>query len=344
MVSYSVSKVSRGPVLVLLVVIILVYALRYYLSVPSSGSLVERTGTRKQISLLAWNIYFPSVKMRERMEALGQIVQELEPDILALQEVTQENLALLRNQPWFSRYHLIPPDISNEVDHSVVILSVYTVDKWFPHPFKKAPYTNRKIITAELKNAVSSPKFVIAVTHLVHARYNTLQRELQLKETLQVLSPYDNVCVMGDMNIQSGRTLVDGVVVLPSSWIDAWLSLPGNTESNGYTFDQSENPFAAPKRSGNATIVKARVDRVFCKLSGFQVKEMRMVGDKLTKSKIVPSDHYGLFTVIEQSGNTEHKDDIKSQTEKEVYFKRPADWKKLLNRKQKASKTEKHFV
>ena len=71
---------------------------------------------------------------------------------------------------------------------------------------------------------------------------------------------------------------------------------------------------------------------------------MRIVGDKLTKSKIVPSDHYGLFTVIEQSGNTEHKDDIKSQTEKEVYFKRPADWKKLLNRKQKASKTEKHFV
>ena len=339
--SYS---VSRGPVLVLLVVIIVVYALRSYLRVPLSGSLVDRTVTRKQISLLTWNLWYPSVKMRERMEALGQIVQELEPDILAFQEVTLQNLALLRNQSWFSKYHLIPPDISNEVDHSVVILSVFVVDKWFPHPFKKAPYRNRKIVTAELKNAVSSPKFVIAVTHLVHARYNTLQRELQLKETLQVLSSYDNVCVMGDMNIQSGTTAVDGVVVLPSSWIDAWLSLPGNTDSNGYTFDQSENPFAAPKRSSNATIIKARVDRVFCKLSGFQVKEMRIVGDKLTKSKIVPSDHYGLFTVIEQSENTEHKDDIKSQTEREVYFKRPAGWEKLLNRKQKASKTEKYVV
>ena len=258
--SYS---VSRGSVLVLLVVIILVYALRSYLSVPSSGSLIDRTGTQRQISLLSWNIWYPSVKMRERMEALGQIVQELEPDILALQEVTQENLALLRNQPWFSRYHLIPPDISNEVDHSVVILSVYTVDKWFPHPFKKAPYTNRKIITAELKNTVSSPRFVVGVTHLVHARQNTLQRELQLKETLQVLSPYDNVCVMGDMNIQSGRTLVDGVVVLPSSWIDAWLSLPGNTDGNGYSSDQSKNPIAALQRSGTDTFFKARLEHVF---------------------------------------------------------------------------------
>ena len=330
-------SISRRPVLVLFVVIILVYALRSYLSVPSSGSLVERTGTRKQISLLAWNIYFPSVKMRERMEALGQIVQELEPDILALQEVTPENLALLRNQPWFSRYHMIPPDISNEVDHSVVILSVYTVDKWFPHPFKKAPYTNRKIITAELKNAVSSPKFVIAVTHLVHARYNTLQRELQLKETLQVLSPYDNVCVMGDMNVKSGRAEVDGIVVLPSSWIDAWLSLPENTDGNGCTCGQSKNPFVALKRSGIAREAPWRCDRVFCKLSDFKVKEMRIVGEELTKSKIVPSDHYGLFTVIEQSENTEHKHGIKSPTEKEVYFKRPAGWEKLVGHKTKSN-------
>ena len=330
MASYS---VSRGPVLFLLVVIVLVYALRSYLRVPSSGSLVDRTGTRKLISLLSWNIYFPSVKMRERMEALGQIVQTLKPDIIAFQEVTLENLALLRNQPWFSRYHMIPADISNEVDHSVIILSVFPVDKWFAHPFKNAPYKNRKIVTTELKNAWSSPKFVIGVTHLVHGRSNTLQRELQLKETLQVLSPYDNVCVMGDMNIKSGRAEVDGVVVLPSSWIDAWLSFPGNTDSSGYTCGQIKNPFVALKGSGK----EARCDRVLCKLSDFKVKEMRIVGDKLTKSKIVPSDHYGLFTVIEQSENTEHKHGIKSQTEEEVYFKRPAGWEKLVGQKLKSN-------
>jgi len=268
------------------------------------------------------------------MEALGQIVQELEPDILALQEVTLENLALLRNQPWFSRYHMVPRDISNEVDHTVVILSVFTVDKWFPHPFKKAPYKNRKIITAELMNTVTSPRFVVGVTHVIHARQNTLQRELQLRETLQVLSPYDNVCVMGDM---TGTADADGDVVLPSSWIDVWLSFPGNTDSNGYTYDQSKNPILALKRRGKSKILKARCDRVFCKLSDFKLKEMRIVGDKLTKSKIVPSDHYGLFTVIEQSENTEHKHGIKSQTEKEVYFKRPAGWEKFVGQELKSN-------
>ena len=59
---------------------------------------------------------------------------------------------------------------------------------------------------------------------------------------------------------------------------------------------------------------------------------MRIVGDKLTKSKIVPSDHYGLFTVIEQSENTEHKHGTK-----EVYFKRPAGWEKLVGQKLKSN-------
>ena len=40
--------------------------------------------------------------------------------------------------------------------------------------------------------------------------YNTLQLELQLKE-VQVLSPYDNVCAMGDMNIYTGSVEIVGV-------------------------------------------------------------------------------------------------------------------------------------
>ena len=274
------------------------------------------------------------------MQALGQIVQDLEPDILAFQEVTLQNLALLRNQPWFSSYHLVPPDVSTvskQVNHFVLILSVFPVDKWLVHTFKKAPYKNRKIVTAEIKNAVLSHRFVVGVTHLVYAGYNTLQRELQLKETLQVLSGYDNVCAMGDMNIYSGRDKVDGIIVLPSSWTDAWLSLPGNTDSNGYTFDQSKNPFSAPQRRGNGPFLKERLDRVFCKLSDFRVKEMRIVGDTFSKSKVLPSDHFGLYTVIEQSENTEYKDERKSQTEKEVYFNRPAGWNKLVEQERKSN-------
>ena len=157
-------------------------------------------------------------------------------------------------------------------------------------------------------------------------------RELQLQESLKVLSRYENVCVMGDMNIEDK---VDGDIVLPSPWIDAWLSLPGNTDSNGLTWDRSKTPFASVlKRTVNATSYQARLDRVLCRLSDFKVKEMRVVGDKLTKSGILPSDHFGVFAVIEFSENTGKTHDKNSQTVQEVYFKRPPGWEKLIKQEE----------
>ncbi|CAH3162692.1 unnamed protein product [Porites evermanni] len=251
--------------------------------------------------MLTYNIWFSAEKMRERMEALGQIVEDLQPDILVFQEVTRENLAILEEQTWFSRYRLIPSGVKMQEKprHFVIILIVYAVEKWFIHPFVNSPRM-RKLVVAQTRSAVSPGlEFVVAGTHLVHAEENTIQREQQLKESLKILSPYENVCVMGDMNIEDK---VDGDIVLPSPWIDAWLSLPGNTDSNGLTYDRSKTPFAPLlKRTVNATTYKARLDRVLCKLSDFKVKEMRVVGEKLAKSGIRPSDHFGVFTVTELS-------------------------------------------
>ena len=152
------------------------------------------------------------------------------------------------------------------------------------------------------------------------------------RSALKVLSPYDNVCVMGDLNIEDK---VDGDIVLPFPWIDAWLSLPGNTDHNGLTWDRSKTPFSSVlKRTVNATSYKARLDRVLCKLSDFKVKEMRIVGDKLTKSGILPSDHFGLFTVLELSLNSGRRHNMNSQTtEREVYFRRPPGWENLVKPK-----------
>ena len=323
--------ISRGPLLVLSVLIIVVFVLRAFLSVTSGGLAIGSPGSRGQISMLTFNIWFSSFKMRERMEVLGEIVQNLKPDILTFQEVTLENLALLQKQRWFSRYHVIPPDTIKQGSYFVIILTVYPVNKWFVHPFQNSGPYNRKLVTAETKDAVSSNvQFVIATTHFLHASYNTLLRESQLQETLNVLSVYENVCVMGDMNIHEDKFKVDGDVVLPSSWIDAWLSLPGKTEKNGYTWDRSKNPFAQMESNANATSFKGRLDRVLCKLSDFEVKEMRVVGNELSKSGIVPSDHFGLFAVIELSAKAGHKHDKKMETEKEVFFKRVSDWEKLI--------------
>ena len=323
----SAFPISRGPLLVLSILIIAVFVLRAFLSFPfrNDSAVVYKTGRAVKISMLTFNIWFVREKMRERMEALGQIVEDLKPDILTFQEVTRDNLALLQNQRWFARYHLIPPDVYGEGAYFVVILSVFPVSKWHSYSFKNSPL-NRKLITAETKNAVpssTSTRFVIATTHLEHSGNLAKLREEHLRESLKILSTYENVCVMGDMNIEAQ---FDGDIILPKPWIDAWLVLPGNTNSNGYTWDQSKNSFI--RKFGESTL-KDRLDRVFCKLSDFEVKEMKIMGDKPGKSDILPSDHFGLFTVIELSAKARGKHRKHSQTEKDVYFKRPPGWEKL---------------
>jgi len=107
--------------------------------------------------------------MRQRIEALGQIVEHFEPDILAFQEITPENLAVLREQSWLSRFHSIPPRVTKQVAKSLenYIFSLYPVDKWFIYSYRTFLGRERQLVVAEAKSAVSSSlKFVVAGTHL----------------------------------------------------------------------------------------------------------------------------------------------------------------------------------
>ena len=324
---------GRGLLLFFSVTVIVLLILRGFTNISFGDGSVFGSRRSLEIKMLTYNIWLSDEKMQKRMEALGEIVEDREPHLLTFQEVTHDNLAVLQEQRWFSRYHLVPwpPDLAKEgKSHFVVILSSFPVERWQVYTLKTSP-RNRTLVVAETKSSFSSAEvgFVIATTHLAYSAYNTRLREEQLKESIKIISAYDNVCVMGDLNIEDK---VDGDIILPSPWIDAWLSIPGNTDNNGYTWDRSKTPFTSVvKKSVNATSYQARLDRVLCKLSDFKVKEMRIVGDKMTKSGILPSDHFGLFIVIELAGKTEHKQDSKkSQTESEVYFKRPSGWEKLI--------------
>ena len=325
---------GRGLLLFFSVTVIVLLILRGFTNISFGDGSVFGSRRSLEIKMLTYNIWLSDEKMQERMEALGEIVEDREPHLLTFQEVTHDNLAVLQEQRWFSRYHLVPwpPDLAKEgKSHFVVILSSFPVERWQVYTLKTSP-RNRTLVVAETKSSFSSAEagFVIATTHLAYSAYNTRLREEQLKESIKIISAYENVCVMGDLNIEDK---VDGDIILPSPWIDAWLSIPGNTDNNGYTWDRSKTPFTSViKKSVNATSYQARLDRVLCKLSDFKVKEMRIVGDKMTKSGILPSDHFGLFTVREQVQKTEHKQDNSKrlQTHGEVYFNRPAGWKKLI--------------
>ena len=289
----------------------------------------EPCETSSDVTMLVYNIWFGKFRMEERMQGLGKIIQELNPDVIALNEVTRDNLFLLKSQAWFSNYKLLPMDIHNQNSYFVVILTKLTVRSWNICPFSNS-CQGRKLLTAELrvrvphKNKTKVVSLTIATAHLESMDYNTREREQQLQISIKTLTTCSNACVMGDLNLEQK---VDGDVILPNGWLDAWLSISGNCHENGYTWDPTINKMN--KDTGSA---QNRLDRVFCKLSDFAVKSMKIVGKDELSPGVYPSDHFGAFVVLEPTTENEQRSGFSSRMEGGVSFKRPAGWERFLRK------------
>lgn len=284
----------------------------------------------RPLTLFTLNIWFGDYKMKQRMVAIGKTVSDLKPDIITFQEVTTISLKLLKRQEWFQSYKMVPDKITKNQAYFVVILTKLDVVRWRSLPFKNS-IMGRNLLIAELKtpidgNQISEDKkygrgsFTIATSHLESMAYTTKEREAQLQLCLKILSEYDDVCLMGDLNLE---LKVDGEVQMPTPWFDAWLSIRGNTHANGYTWDPSGNSNA---QVSEPNTTKDRFDRVFCKLLNFSVAKMHVVGTE-PYNDVYLSDHFGLFTNLSYGEGTVTEGPVV----KEARFIRPKGWEKYLN-------------
>jgi hypothetical protein len=85
-------------------------------------------------------------------------------------------------------------------------------------------------------------------------------------------------------------TLSLSSVGIPSEWIDAWLSVEGNTEENGATYDGKANGLLNNK-------YKSRLDRIFV-TTPLCVANIEMIGRDPIAEGVWPSDHFGLFCSV----------------------------------------------
>ncbi|KXJ29807.1 Tyrosyl-DNA phosphodiesterase 2 [Exaiptasia diaphana] len=275
-------------------------------------------------------------KTADRMALLGKTIEKLRPTIITFQEVTSKNIGFLKEQKWFSRYTMIPNELLSNQGYGVVILTVYPVVNWRSVPFKNSRM-GRYLLLAELKvefgtqrnSWQTSPSrgysptlkdvyITVATSHLESMAYTTLEREKQLQQSLEILNDYDNVCLMGDLNLE---LKVDGEIQLPHAWFDAWLSINNNTHLNGITWDPDNNPYV---KMSEPESTHDRFDRVLCKLKNFGIESIDIVGKK-SENGIFLSDHYALYTRL-KFGSTQtlaHKSPLVNK----VRFIRPKNWK-----------------
>ncbi|KAI3958635.1 hypothetical protein MKW98_030300 [Papaver atlanticum] len=266
--------------------------------------------------VLSYNICFWDLELRERMEAIGDLIQLHSPDVVCLQEVTQEMYQIFQQYTWWWKAYrcLVSYDFENVKPYFCMQLSKLPVKSYCCTPFSNSKMGRELCLTEVEVGGGRSKQLVIATSHLespcpsppTWTQMYSKECVAQAKEAMSILKGWPNVIFCGDMNWDEKR---DGQFPLPEGWVDAWTELkPGD---NGYTYDTKSNQMI----SGNWPLRK-RLDRVVCSFQDFKICGIEMIGmeaipglsyrkEKKIKGQVqelmlpvLPSDHYGLLLTI----------------------------------------------
>ncbi|MBA0867975.1 hypothetical protein Goshw_006787 [Gossypium schwendimanii] len=248
------------------------------------------------------------------MKAIGDLIQLHSPDIICFQEVTPMIYDIFRGSNWWKGYRCsISDNTASLRAYFCIQLSKLPVKSFRREPFDNS-IMGRELCMTEVEVSGSETTLVVATTHLESPcpappkwdQMYSKERVEQAKVAINILENNPNVIFGGDMNWDDK---LDGRFPLTDGWIDAWNEL--RPAEDGWTYDTKSNQML----SANRTLQK-RLDRFLCKLNGFKVCAVEMIGvepipglsytkeknvrkeKKLLELPVLPSDHYGLLLTI----------------------------------------------
>lgn len=230
----------------------------------------------------------------DKLEAIGKLVGAKRPEFIAFQNVTNDNIKKIKATTWGTRYNVIQPPFvyENRMKPTVALFSTYP-----PETSKTIGYreTNSgKVLEKgyyEMFDKLNKPFVMcVATTSLEKDLKASEMREKQLSDACASMDQAEDAFLIGDFCIDGD---FDGEVVL-QQWADAWLSITGNTEANGYTYDPGKNLLCKGDTFG-----PGRPDRLIFKSRNFTLDTIELVGIEPPISK-----HYGLlaqFTPLDRA-------------------------------------------
>ncbi|MFF8956301.1 RNA repair domain-containing protein, partial [Streptomyces sp. NPDC014894] len=238
-----------------------------------------RTPDGGPIRVLTWNTLWDRygsehIDTARRRPLLLAALREADADVIALQEVEPELLAMVRAQPWIHDTYTLSPGTREVAEYGLLLLSRAPVREVGRHAF--GPH---KAVLAMVVETGHGP-LTVATTHLTsdHSAEGPASREKQLARLTEGLAgvPGD-VVLMGDFNDATDR---------PQRTLDlddAWIRVHGPGDDRP-TFDPSANPLAA---LGSLTGEPGRIDRVLLRGPVALRAVLRGEGEFI-------SDHYGV--------------------------------------------------
>lgn len=261
--------------------------------------------------ILTYNVWFrEDLEVHARMKALGDLIEQHQPHLICLQEITPNIYEIFQHSSWWAKYKCsVSPEHAMRRAYLCMQLSRLPIES-----FSRKPYGNsvmgRELCTANVDTGMGK-QLVVATTHLESPcpappkwdQMYSAERVFQAKESLNLLNNLPNVVFGGDMNWDDK---LDGAPPLPDGWYDAWVKLrPGQ---DGWTYDTKSNQMLTGNR-----LLQKRLDRMFCHFQDFEVESIDMIGtnpipglshkkEKKTRGRsqiltlpVLPSDHFGLL-------------------------------------------------
>ncbi|WP_316773513.1 poly(A) polymerase [Streptomyces sasae] len=244
------------------------------------------------VRVLTWNTLWDRydadrIDSARRRPLLSRALRDADVDVIALQEVEAELLALLLGEEWVRAGWTLGTDPrGRDVDAcGLLLLSRLPVIEAAHHEL--GPH---KAVTALVVEAGGRP-VVVAATHLSsdHSENGADRRTAELTRIAEGLAGVDaELLLLGDFNDGGGTPQ------LTLGLRDAWSEVHGADDTTP-TFDPGGNPLAAiSSLTGRAS----RLDRVLLRGEGLRVRSAELRGDVPSAEGTYISDHFGVLTEL----------------------------------------------
>lgn len=248
------------------------------------------------MKIATFNIWNNDFLFKERITAICEAIYEVQADVICLQEVRNDkSIDIVKTIAQYANYQFFTfqeyPDCTDE---GLAILSKFELHK------VECIWTTDTDISnyCAIRTQINYNERYLGITNL---HLNWRSEEIRLKQLKEVDNwiklTSDNTyaeVICGDFNDVPNSKVYD--FLINSGWKDT-LKTSENID-NAYTFDLVNNPYlkedARPKE-------RLQFDWILAKdiFDDIKINKCSMFGDKYLKSKLIPSDHYGIYIEIE---------------------------------------------
>lgn len=258
-----------------------------------------------ELSLLTYNTWFDRFAQEMRYREQLKMIEENMPDVVCLQEVTQQLLAMIEGELWCQKNYYLTDMCTNLLTfqgrYGVVMMLKRTLPIQKVFHSKLFSEMGRCCISAKIANDKTS--ILIGTVHLESLDQRKIRMHQLRAICKYVLTDSDNCILAGDFNFDDERNFdpsdkepIENTIFSTEEhvkpYVDIWTLF--HEPGTGKTRDTTVNKMLKGEKEEHM-----RYDRVILKSSTVTAKNIDLLGTSqvgyFEEKSVFPSDHFALL-------------------------------------------------